>query len=287
MYNVLSSIGASVFIVVLLSIIKYAGAIGQMDLLHGYFNSLDALVVKWKLSATESRDLFLQVSLALEAQGSEEKAQLFLIKALSSSDDSTKADDEEKKLAAKCMVGAVRRPIVCFMDRHDILNLRGVAALKNDPTHGQLYNLLSIFSSNKLKEYNQFINQDNGKQLLKKHDLDHHLIVDNMRLLTMCSLATEHTEIPYEIIATELDIPIDEVEAWVVKTISAKLIDAKMDQFTQRVMISRCTHRIFGQAQWNELQLKLNSWKSNLRGILDTLAKTEALKTNASPSTNN
>jgi translation initiation factor 3 subunit M len=285
MYNVLSSVvsdsaNPSVFVVVLLAIIKYAGVVKQMDLLHGYFDILDDLVVKWKLSSKEAFDLFLQVSLALETQGSEEKAQLFLIKALSSVDTSVPVDAEEKKLAAKCMVGAVKSPIVCFMERHDILGLRGVAALKGDSEHGKLYDLLSIFSTGKLKEYMDFYSNMNGAALLSKYEgLDHNAIIDNMRLLSMCSLATEHTEIPYESVASDLDIPLSDVETWVVRTISTKLIDAKMDQLTRRVMISRCTHRIFGPAQWKELQGKLEAWKTNLRGILETLAKTEALKT--------
>jgi translation initiation factor 3 subunit M len=197
---------------------------------------------------------------------------------LSTYDASLALDDEEKKLAAKCMVGAVRSPIVCFMERHNILVLRGVASLKGDKEHGQLFDLLSIFSTGKLVDYMAFYNKNNGAALLSKYALQHEEIVMNMRLLTMCSLATEHTEIPYESIATELDVPLESVEHWVVNTISAKLIDAKMDQLTQRVLISRCTHRIFGEQQWKDLQLKLNSWKTNLRNILDTLAKTEALK---------
>jgi len=44
-YNVLSSVVStttpSVFVVLLRSIIKYAGLVGQMDKLHNYFNNLD------------------------------------------------------------------------------------------------------------------------------------------------------------------------------------------------------------------------------------------------------
>lgn len=56
-----------------------------------------------------------------------------------------------------------------------------------------------------------------------------------MRLLTLCSLATEHEEIPYAAVAGGLEVPLSEVEPWVVAAIGAKLIEAKMDQLTATV----------------------------------------------------
>lgn len=68
-------------------------------------------------------------------------------------------------LAAKAAIGAVRRPIACFtersrtpcrrptpqpspsvdpLDRHNLLGLPAVAALKGDATHGDLFELLTV-----------------------------------------------------------------------------------------------------------------------------------------------
>jgi hypothetical protein len=115
-YNVLSVSSASkpgsqrVFIVVLLSIVKFAAASGQVPMLQGYFDLLDGkllvlitllpsclqltvvvvvvvvsdLVLKWSLSMEDARGLFLAVSEALDSapteHGLQDKAQLFLIK---------------------------------------------------------------------------------------------------------------------------------------------------------------------------------------------------------------
>ena len=70
------------FIVVLLSIIKYAGLIGQISLLEGYFDLLNDLTMKWDLGTSDARLLYLEVSKALESQGLEVKSQRFLIKYL-------------------------------------------------------------------------------------------------------------------------------------------------------------------------------------------------------------
>ena len=40
-------------VVVLLSIIQYAGRTGQLDMLHGYFDLLDSLVLKWQLGLSD------------------------------------------------------------------------------------------------------------------------------------------------------------------------------------------------------------------------------------------
>lgn len=42
----------------------------------------------------------------------------------------------------------------------------------------------------------------------------------------------------------------DEVEDWVLQAIQTGLMEAKMDQMQRVVVISRCTNRVFGTAQW-------------------------------------
>lgn len=42
----------------------------------------------------------------------------------------------------------------------------------------------------------------------------------------------------------------DEVEDWVLQAIQTGLMEAKMDQMQRVVVISRCTNRVFGPAQW-------------------------------------
>ncbi|KAI3830513.1 hypothetical protein MKW98_030676 [Papaver atlanticum] len=43
----------------------------------------------------------------------------------------------------------------------------------------------------------------------------------------------------------------DEVEEWIVKAIiDAKLLDCKMDQLNQTIIVSRCSDRLFGPNQW-------------------------------------
>ena len=49
----------------------------------------------------------------------------------------------------------------------------------------------------KLREYLAFHEGNPG--VLESYGLDHEQCIAHMRLLSMCSLATEHEEIPYEV----------------------------------------------------------------------------------------
>lgn len=278
LYNVLSTAGGTassqVLVDLLMSIVNYAVQTGQLSLLQGYLDLLDGLVEKWGLGKEDQQRLFLQVATALE-ESQPEKSQKFLLKYLVSLEGS-EVSAADKPQVAKAVVAAIRDPIACFMQGQHILPLTAVAQLEGDASLGKLYELLKIMNEGKLRDYLAFA--DANGAMLEANGLSHSECVGNMRLLSLCSLATEHEEIPYSEIAKDLEVPLKEVEHWVVKTITAKLIDAKMDQLGQRVMISRCAHRMFDSAQWAELKEKLDVWKGNLQGILATIQRTQAMQ---------
>jgi PCI domain len=53
--------------------------------------------------------------------------------------------------------------------------------------------------------------------VLSKHGIDNDECVSNMRLLSLCSLATEHEEIPYSAVSETLQVDEDDVEEWVLR----------------------------------------------------------------------
>ena len=59
-----------------------------------------------------------------------------------------------------------------------------------------------------------------------------------------------------------------EVEAWVVHGIGKKLLDARINQLSRSVAVTRTTHCSFGTAQWQELSAQLSQWA--VRPLLHT-----------------
>eukprot|EP00953_Heterococcus_sp_UTEX-ZZ885_P028904 15405-Heterococcus_DN1.PRE.1 len=248
---------------------------------------------------------------------------------------------EVRAAAVKGAIGAVKAPIISFMEQHNLLGMAAVQRLKyvyiyytkhntlcsslaatvqkgcsaahlrsphcshdvcvavaltvvlydytrDDKEYSKLYELLRIFSEEKLGTYLSFAKANSD--VLAKHGIDNDECVSNMRLLSLCSLATEHEEIPYSAVSQTLQVDEDDVEEWVLRATQrlvgcavqcksypftpmiytcvvcggshqqrdahdhAGLMEARMDQLEQVVIISRCTCRVFGRDQWLALQ---------------------------------
>jgi translation initiation factor 3 subunit M len=61
--------------------------------------------------------------------------------------------------------------------------------------------------------------------------------VRKIRLLSLCTLASSKPEMKYSEIAACMQINEGEVESWIIKAITAKLLDAKMDQISKTVVV--------------------------------------------------
>jgi translation initiation factor 3 subunit M len=103
---------------------------------------------------------------------------------------------------------------------------------------------------------------------LQTFGIDPEACIYHLRLLSLCSLAAEHEEIPYNAIAATLQVPMDQVEQWVISAVSSGLMSAKMDQLSQVVMVEQCVVRSFGMGEWKVLQARLHGWKKNVGNIL-------------------
>lgn len=77
-------------------------------------------------------------------------------------------------------------------------------------------------------------------------------------------------------VGATLQVPQGEVEAWVVEAITAGLVEARMDQQQEVVMVTRATYRHFTPKDWAKLQEKLHLWRGNVQGLLATLRARKA-----------
>mmetsp|Transcript_37003 Transcript_37003/g.48721 ORF Transcript_37003/g.48721 Transcript_37003/m.48721 type:complete len:435 (+) Transcript_37003:31-1335(+) len=278
LYNLLPT-GCSSQQVILLNLIKFAAASNQLKLLRPYFNDIDRWVTGLKMDISRQRELYLLIADCLATIGDSHESQQFLLKLLRSYNNLTEGDKvdlasaEIVKVAARCAVQAVRFPLRCFTQGHGLLRLDAIQQLEKQKEYKPLYELLCIFSAEKLDVFEEFIGKN--PKILEKYELDTEQCTSNMRLLSLSSLATEHEEIPYSVISETLKIEAEAVEEWVVRAINADLLEAKMDQINQVVMIARCSQRQFGTKQWIELGEKLNAWKQNVQGLMLTIRKSQ------------
>jgi len=171
--------------------------------------------------------------------------------------------------AKEASVGAIMDPVRLFQEQRGIMGLTPVAALDGSKDTKPLYALLQIFQEKKLSDFQSFTTT--SASTLTQYNLSQDSCIRHMRLLSLCSLATEHEEIPYDAIATTLQIDEADVEQWVIAAVSSGLLKAKMDQLQRVVMVEGCVVRRFGMEQWEVLQRRLDVWKRNVRGVLEGL----------------
>jgi translation initiation factor 3 subunit M len=178
-------------------------------------------------------------------------------------------DAATSQLAVKGVIGAIKEPLAALTQISTLLALPAVKRLEGDAAHGAVYQLLQVFSFGKLGDLLAY--EQSHPDVLARHGIEREKAVRDMRLLSLSLLASEFEEIPYAEVSKTLQVPQEEVEAWVVEAITAKLIEARMDQQAEAVMVTRATHRHFTGEDWRKLQEKLHLWRHNVQGLLATL----------------
>ncbi|KAH1038317.1 hypothetical protein J1N35_040060 [Gossypium stocksii] len=233
------------------------------------FKKIDSFLKEWNIGVKDQRNLFLTIANVLKENKSLGKDSFkFLTKYLATfSGEDSYVIGEAKEEAVRAVIEFVKAPDTF---RCDLLDMPAVGQLEKDAKYALVYQLLKIFLTQRLDAYLEF--QAANSTLMKSYGLVHEDCITKMRLMSLVDLGSnESGQIPYALIKDTLRINDDEVELWIVKAITAKLIDCKMDQMNQVVIVSRCTERIFGQHQWHSLRLKLATWRGNVASLISTI----------------
>lgn len=207
-----------------------------------------------------------------EAIGAQSLKQRFLLKLLATYGNDA-VDDDGLRAAREAAIGAIRDPVTLFNEQRSILSLLPIQQLAKNSGTSNLHSCLEIFQEGKLEDFQSFAKSHPSS--LTECDISEETAIRHMRLLSLCSLATEHEEIPYDAIASTLQVDTSEVESWVINAVNSGLLTAKMDQLKHVVMVERCVVRKFGMEQWKILQERLNVWKKNVKGVLDGLEQSQ------------
>ncbi|KAH7532741.1 hypothetical protein FEM48_Zijuj04G0054400 [Ziziphus jujuba var. spinosa] len=261
------------------------------------FTNIDSFLKEWNLGILDQRNLFLAISNVLKENKSSGKDYFkFLTKYLATfSGEDAYTLSEAKEEAVHTIVEFVKSP---DMFQCDLLDMPAVGQLEKDAKYALVYQLLIIFLTQRLDAYLEF--HAANSTLLKSLGLVHEDCITKMRLMSLVALGSDETgQIPYSVIKDTLRVSLlnlsasgrvafiswltllgltslaqindDEVEPWVVKAITAKLIDCKLDQMNQLVIVSRSTDRVFGQHQWQSLRTKLATWRGNIANVISTI----------------
>ena len=139
------------------------------------------------------------------------------------------------EVARNAVLGACSNPLF-FAHRDTLLASPTILKLKEDATFKPAFELLTIVSGDNLDAFLNF--EKTHADFIKSSGLSHEGLVESMRLLSLCSLAVKNEEVSYSNVATALHVEVKDVEYWVVLAITRNLIEARMDQLAQVVLMT-------------------------------------------------
>ncbi|RXH69177.1 hypothetical protein DVH24_036961 [Malus domestica] len=241
------------------------------------FKNVESFLKEWNIGISDQRQLFLTIVNVLKEHKKcaflAKESFKFLTKYLATfSGEDVHTLSKAKEEAVRTIVEFVK---ASDMFQCDLLNMPAVEQLEKDAKHALAYQLMKFFLTKRLDAYLEF--QAANPDLLKSYCLVHEDSITKMRLISLMDLGSDESgRIPYGAIRDTLHINVDEVELWVVKALIAKLMDCKMDQMNQMVIVSlvcvsRCTERVFGEEQWLTLRTKLATWRGNIANVISTI----------------
>ena len=253
----------------LLKLIKYCNATNQLNALLGspeeQNKRVEQWIRDWELTEPQKRELW---GLVLDAHA-EESTTVYenALKYLSLHEGcDLKAEPEVRARLVQSVLATLRSSDLLNCDK--LAQLPIVQQLKGDAEFGILSELLDVFSRQMYADYLAFFGRAEVKAFMAKHGIDHETCERKMRLLSMVSLAQANKELTYASIASALRIGKDEVEMWVLEAIRNGLVEAKMDQIRELVVVSVCLERSFGTKQWARLKTSLSEWGDSVQGLL-------------------
>ena len=173
---------------------------------------------------------------------------------------------------SKCAISYLGNSIYALNVDQDFLSKKGIQSLGTLNNKKLLFDLVTILAHGNVHDFLAF-SQTNNKFFESEPGLQYSVILNNIRLLTLASMANkaDDNSLTYDAIAKELDIDIDEVEQWVVDAITAELIDGQMDQIQGTLQITKSKARGVDQTTFEKLKKTVQGWKISVEKMSEVV----------------
>lgn len=117
-----------------------------------------------------------------------------------------------------------------------LIKIPVVASFLSNPSHKSLATLVDIFAYETIEEYQQWASK--GEEAIQGFDG-----TEKMRYLTICTLAQKDNQLTFDQLAKAIKIDRAQIEEWIIEATIEGLIDAKIDQEQEIVVVQNFTRR--------------------------------------------
>lgn len=245
----------------LLSLIARTGSVSSIS---SQLPKLDAWIPDWHITVDQTRVLYKKLVDVLKACRQNKLSSEVLIKYIATFNGATSDAYAAVKADAVNLISQVLVDSETF-EFNNILALGAVQQLKTE----KIFELLSLFAAGSFTRYLAF--QQANSAWLTASGISEDALSQKVRLLTLSALFAAQSEVSYATIATTLAVPETEVERWVIDVIRAGLVEAKVDQVHQKVLVSRSTHTKFDRAEWELVKERLHAWTKHISEVQKVL----------------
>ena len=128
--------------------------------------------------------------------------------------------------------------------------------------------MVDLVVSADMAKFNKDLN--NHKKLLESHKVSQQMIIEKKRFIQICSINIEGStgkNLTFKEIATMLDLKVDDVEEWAITAINKDIIDARIDQNNDQIIIKTHKLRQLNGDEWTKVKAKVTSWKDRFESI--------------------
>ena len=247
--------------VVYTSLIRLAGQCGLLQVVNPKLEEVKNWISLWNVGTAKVQVLLRVLHEAFTECKQSEQATKMMLELLGTYTEENASQARED--AHKCIVTCLADPNTLLLDH--LLALKPVKFLEGELIH----DLLTIFVTGKIKQYMQFY--ESNKDFISSLGLSHDENVHKMRLVTFMQIAEGKSEISFETIKQELQLPANDIEAFIIAVVRTSAVKVKIDQMSERVLIGTTTHRTFGKQQWQQLYEQLGAWQQNTSLVLSSL----------------
>lgn len=240
-----------------IALLELAGRTGSINAVSGSFDQLETWIAEWQISTEQCRELYEALHRATHQHDWTKESANFLTKLLEQYNGADAASLKASKAYATKLIGlSLADPDLFNMD--SVLALSAVQNLKSE----KCFELFNVFQSGNLDNYKAWVAAN--PKILDELGLDASEMLRKIRLLSLAYLCAKSSVVDFAAIASTLGVDADEVEMWIIDVIRVGLVEAKVDQVNEKVVVSRSKCTKFDKEQWEELRDKLSAWQRNL-----------------------
>ena len=201
--------------------------------------------------------LYFECAKALDTEGDAQGAFNLYFHSLSLVD--AKNASNYKKEAEKLIANAVKGPEVINFE--EVMMVASVQDLKKSSK--ELFEFVDLFLKNDVAAFKK--NISSMKKLMEAQSISVEQATLKKQYIDVCSIQSE--TISFKNLAKLLDIKEDDIEEWVIEAMSNDVIDAKIDQVSEQVIIKTSKMRNLKNEEWQLIAKKIQEWKQRFLRI--------------------